>query len=448
MVLRIYLAVVCLMVWLSMAKVEAHEARTKTQAIKPKTPPVFIAHPPSPIPDRIILTWADSPTTTQSVTWRTDATTLVGYGQIAVASADPNFVKKAETVMGKTTLLVTDQGSANYHSVSFVGLKPSTKYAYRVGDGVHWSEWNHFRTASEKPEPFTFLYFGDAQNDIKSLWSRVIREAYSEASKARFIVHAGDLVNNANRDAQWGEWHEAAGWVNAMVPSVPTPGNHEYEKAGEKGKERSYLSRHWRPQFTLPENGLASLEETCYYFDFQGVRIISLNSNEFQKEQAVWLESVLSNNPNRWTILTFHHPIFSSAKGRDNASLRSLWKPLFDKYRVDLVLQGHDHTYARSNMRVGMNARDVETGTIYVVSVSGPKMYNVEKQAWMRRAAEDTQLYQVISIDGDRLRFEARTATGMVYDAFDLRKQTDAPNRLIERVPRGVRENLRVPKTP
>ena len=45
---------------------------------------------------------------------------------------------------------------------------------YRVGDGVNWSEWFHFRTASDRPEPFSFIYFGDAQTDLKSLWSRVI----------------------------------------------------------------------------------------------------------------------------------------------------------------------------------------------------------------------------------------------------------------------------------
>ena len=151
--------------------------------------------------------------------------------QIAVADADPKkVVERAETVAATSTALATDLGESRYHSVVFDDLDPSTTYAYRVGDGVNWSEWVHARTASEKAEPFTFIYFGDAQTNLKSLWSRVIRGAYSDASRARFIVHAGDLVNRANRDAEWGEWFGAGGWVNAMVPSVPTPGNHEYEK--------------------------------------------------------------------------------------------------------------------------------------------------------------------------------------------------------------------------
>ena len=54
----------------------------------------------------------------------------------------------------------------------------------------------------------------------------------------------------------------------------------------------------------------------------------------------------------------------------------------------------------------------------------------------MRRSAEDVQLYQIIAIDGDVLRYEARTALGEPYDAFELHKQPDGrPNRMVERIP-------------
>lgn len=402
----------------------------------PKGYPKELEHRPTPIPDRIILTWSGDPARSQAVTWRTDITVEAAVAQLALAGAGPEFVSKAETINATTTLLKTDLGSAHYHTVHFENLTPATKYAYRVGDSRHWSEWIHFRTASDQPEPFTFLYFGDAQNEIKSLWSRVIREAYADASKARFIVHAGDLVDISRSDEQWGEWHRAGGWVNAMIPSAPSPGNHEYD--WHDGKSR--VTPHWRAQFALPEHGPAGLEETVYYFDYQGVRIISLNSNEEEAKQATWLEKVLANNPCKWTIITFHHPIYSST-GRDNAHLRQAWQPIFDKYRVDLVLQGHDHTYGRSGLRTadnasaGMNARDPRSGTVYVVSVSGPKMYSLHRQEWMRKAGQDLQLYQIINVDGDRLDYQARTATGELFDAFELRKRTNLPNEMIEKVP-------------
>jgi hypothetical protein len=395
----------------------------------------------TPMPDRIILTWKGDPARSQAVTWRTDTSIAKGLAQIAVSEPGPGFVKNAKDVVATTELHESDLGAAHYHSVEFQELTPSTKYVYRVGDGTNWSEWIQFNTASDKPEPFSFIYFGDAQNDVRSHWSRVIREAHSDAPKAKFMIHAGDLINSGNRDAEWGEWFGAAGWLNAMVPSVPTPGNHEYPRDKERPLLRSQLSHHWRPQFALPENGISGLEETVYWLDYQGVRIVSLNSNEREKEQVPWLESVLRDNPNKWTVLTFHHPVYSTAKGRDNPEIRNLWKPLLDKYRVDLVLQGHDHGYGRfgqelsENVGSGTNARSPDGGTIYVVSVSGPKMYHVERTPQMRRAAENTQLYQIISIDGDTLRYEARTADGKPYDGFRLVKHPGEINELIDEIP-------------
>ncbi|WP_152052406.1 purple acid phosphatase family protein [Tautonia marina] len=394
---------------------------------------------PTAMPDRIILTFTGDPATSQAVTWRTDATVETAIAEIALADHGPQFVDRAETVEATSTPLTTDLNEARFHSVVFEGLEPKTTYAYRVGDGVNWSEWAHFTTASDEAEPFSFIYFGDAQNNLKSLWSRVIRGAYSEAPKARFIVHAGDLINRGDRDAEWGEWFYAGGWVNAMVPSLPTPGNHEYSRSGDGPRG---LSAHWRPTFALPEHGPEGLEESVYFIDYQGVRIISLNSNERQEEQVPWLEQVLAENPNRWTIVTFHHPIYSAARNRDNPTIRNLWQPIFDKYAVDLVLQGHDHAYGRSglvvgdqNVPTGAAARD-DSGTVYVVSVSGPKMYDLtQAQDWMKRKAEDTQLYQIIHLHGDRLTYEARTPLGALYDAFELVKQDGQPNELIEGKP-------------
>lgn len=493
-----------------------------------------LEHAPRPLPDRIVLTWTGDPATTQTVSWRTDATVQRALAEIAVANDNGRDLKPA-TIRGRSEVLATDLGIAHCHNVTFTGLQPDTLYAYRVGDGANWSEWFHFRTASREPRPFTFVYFGDAQNDIKTHWSRVFRESFRDAPRAAFTLHAGDLINNANRDAQWGEWFGAPAWVNATIPVIATPGNHEHfnDGAGPEAERRwttkggqtllvstalkterdasgkvtghrltartadgrtgtialsadeivtgidsgitamtgyaaadlagnpadkpplrdrianpgtRTLSGHWRPQFAFPEQGApAGLEEACYYIDYQGARIISLESNRRQGEQVAWLREVLKNNPQRWTIVTFHHPIFSPANNRDNPELRAAWKPLFDEFKVDLVLTGHDHTYARTgdvsgrggsiNIPNGYNqAYDPKIGTVYVVSVSGPKMYNVTAD-FAVRSAEDTQLYQIIEVGLDQIRYEARTATGRTYDAFVLKKRTGQPNALVETLP-------------
>ncbi|WP_148080560.1 purple acid phosphatase family protein [Roseimaritima ulvae] len=405
---------------------------------------------PTAMPDRIVLCWNNDPRTTQAVNWRTSQEVSKGLAEIAVAEAGPGFPEKARQVVATTEALTTDINKAHFHSVSFTDLTPGTRYAYRVGDGTNWSEWFQFSTADDSPQPFSFIYFGDAQNNVRSMWSRVIREAHRDLPKAAFFLHAGDLINRAEKDAEWGEWFGSGGWLNAMIPSVAVPGNHEQAKA-EDGQRR--LSHHWRPSFTFPENGPEGLEESCYTMVYQNLRIIALNSNERQAEQAAWLETVLQKNDSQWVACTFHHPIFSTGKDRDNPELRDLWKPLFDKYKVDIVLQGHDHTYGRTgfavpdtiaNVPTGVQAFEQRHGTVYVVSVSGPKMYNNNRLPFMKRLAEDTQLYQLIHIDGASLRFEARTAIGELYDAFELKKQPGQTNQLIELEPE-VSENLREP---
>jgi len=501
------------------------------------TPTLFspqLEHAPRPLPDRVVLTWKGDTATSQAVTWRTDTSVQRGSAEIAEAN-DNGRALQPNSVSAQTEDFTSDLNAAHYHSVNFTDLQPDTLYTYRVGDGVNWSEWFHFRTASREAKPFTFVYFGDAQNDIKTHWSRVFREAFRDAPRAAFTLHAGDLINHDDSDAEWGEWHGAPAWVNSTVPVIATPGNHEYyrENAGPEtdrrwtakdqsvlsvtveierekdaaGKTKGYrvlargadgksgglvldqdkkvtridagltgltgyrladlagnpmdkaplrdrisipgtpaVSRHWRPQFAFPEQGApAGLEETCYFIDYQGARIISLDSLRDRAGQVDWLRAVLRDNPQRWTIVTFHHPMFSPANNRDNPELRELWKPVLDEFKVDLVLTGHDHTYARGgdlkekvgtiNVPTGYSqAYDPAIGTVYVVSVSGPKMYHITNDIFAR-TAENTQLYQIIEVAGDEIRYEARTATGRLYDAFVLKQRVGKPNALLETLP-------------
>jgi hypothetical protein len=503
------------------------------------------------------------------VSWRTDSTVTGARAQIAVARAEPSFYTEARTVRAETTSLPVDEAdqdnvAAHYHTVTFEGLESDSLYAYRVGNGTHWSEWIHARTASDEPEPFSFIYLGDAQNNIRSHWSRLIRQAYADASDVSFMVHAGDLVNNTHSNLEWGHWNEAGGFIQRMVPSVAVPGNHEYEGyppnskmvedtvlvnvhisgskmdgemvlpngytaaltatrdrspdaidahpltgtwgysvAGldgtlqiDEGQPTGYsgvisdprdgselalqnisveddslsgeflaafeedeLSIHWRPQFALPENGPEGLKETVYYLDHQGMRVIGLNSAGLNDENALvnqtaWLESTLEDARQddgiRWIVATFHHPMFSSGEGRNNEWLREAWKPIFDEYNVDLVMQGHDHTYARgraSNLSQGVNARSPVGGTVYVNSVSGAKMYEIKPNRWddfdsveMKRGGENTQLYQVVHVKRDTMTYRSYTATGTLYDAFDLVKRPGEPNEMIEHDVAGTPE--------
>lgn len=373
-------------------------------------------------PERLVLVPSADPSTSQTVTWRTPGETG------AVVQHVPAAGGAVVTTPGSGT---GQAGAGTYHRADLVDLLPGTDYRYRVGDGSTWSDWAEFTTASGSAEPFRFLYFGDVQNDITAGAAPVVRAAYDAVPDAALAVHAGDLVNDAESDAQWGEWFAAQGGEATTINHVTTTGNHEYE-----GQE---LSSFWNRQFPGAGDGPddEDLDGTVGYTDYQGVRFVSLNGNfqaapwldveDWMEDQAAWLDGVLENNPNEWTVVTYHQPMFGSSEGRSGLIPRHYWLDVIEEHDVDLVLQGHDHTYARGGLRANETGRaGVTTGPVYVVAVTGPKMYEPSSIDWrlggarVRTQLGDTQTYQVVSVDGDRLDYEARTAEGTVVDAFEI----------------------------
>ena len=406
------------------------------------------AAPPQPaaqgaIPSRIVLSWAGDPARTQAVTWRPEPAAPSPQAQVAKFTADPKFEPSASTV--RATFEKDDLGdgrSAAHYAARFEGLAPDTTYCYRVGDGQVWSEWNVFHTASAKPEPFRFLYVGDEQNSIKSLWSRSIRRAYAAAPDARFLVHAGDLVAEGYDDRLWGEWSDALGFISATVPSIPVPGNHDLHRPPGSPDAKTSLAAAWpwRRHFARPANGpdLDDMPGQSYYVDYQGVRFIALDVNAFAEEgfeaaarkrvtdkEVEWVAKVLSDNPNHWTIVVQHQGIYAIAQGREYAAMRAALAPLYEKYRVDLVLQGHDHVYARTHKIARDRIVDpAAPGVIYAISVSGPKMYKTQKvnSQYKAKMIEDKQFYQIVDVSPERLALTAYSIDGAVADGFELRK--------------------------
>ncbi|MEO3930530.1 metallophosphoesterase family protein [Micromonosporaceae bacterium B7E4] len=424
--------------------------------------PAAEIHRPSPMPDRIILTPTTTPATTQRVTWRAEATPEWAQAEILEAPAALGSVVPAAGTVSvvkamSTKSVNTSLGYAStYHTVEFVGLKPGTRYTYRVGDGTNWSAWTDFTTATTDAKPFSFIYYGDAQNYLDSALPRVFRQAFADRPQAKLIVNAGDLIDSANSEEQWGQWYQAGGFIDGQINNISIPGNHEYSG--------STLSQFWTPQFPYPDNGPAGwpaeLAKTAYTVDYQGVRFIGLNSNvqgipDVMAAQTAWLEGLLKNNPNKWTVVTFHHPVYSTAEGRNNPVVRAQWGPLFEKYGVDLVLQGHDHTYGRGSVASSRQSVTVHDSTVYAVSVSGGKMYDVDGSVWtdnnadVMSKAEDKQLYQLIDVTGDSIRYEARYANGQHHDGVVIRKNAAGERTVNElRTPENtVGEQAKVNKT-
>ncbi|MEM6707954.1 MAG: metallophosphoesterase, partial [Pseudomonadota bacterium] len=203
------------------------------------------------------------------------------------------------------------------------------------------------------------------------------------------------------------------------------------------------LSILWRPQFTLPlaPELPADLQEAAYALRYsKDVHLFVLSTQNSQiAEQADWLDAALAASDARWKIVSMHHPIFSSGRGRDSPERRALLLPVLKRHQVDLVLQGHDHTYARGAIgqtpeRLGFRDTGGSVEVMFVNSVSGPKQYEFMADGWdkyaedgvvLARKAVNTQFFQVIEVDGEELRYEARTALGALYDDFVMRKDDE-----------------------
>ncbi|PPT76068.1 phosphoesterase [Xanthomonas arboricola pv. populi] len=386
-------------------------------------------------PDRIVATPAQAAATGFAVAWRTDASVDQPWLELVVAGDSPD-VGTPRRIRASTATLTTENGSSHHHRADIDGLKPDTLYAYRVQGHRTWGAWNHFRTAASPDTPLTLLYFGDTQNKNLSLVSRVIRQAWRSAPDARLALFAGDLVSgkDGQDDNEWAEWFEAGRWLLEGTAVAPAPGNHEYHEEGEDTPQaKRTLGNHWPVTFALPRNGPSATARTSYWFDYQGVRVAVLDGTAVLDlgtgpAQAQWLDTVLADNPHPWSIVLIHQPFFSPRADRENEKLVEQVLPVIRRHKVDLVLQGHDHTYGRRGDDAG------QATPVFVVSVAGPKQYRLSDMArkTMRPVGEDTQLYQVLRIDNQKLRYESRTATGRLYDAFELERGSDGGKRLVE----------------
>ena len=377
-------------------------------------------YPATDFPDHVVLTWSGDPKTTQTVQWRTstDVTSAVVRYQ---KKSDFNRFDPREPVEVEGTTepmeaptLVNDP-VVHRHTVKITGLEPDTTYVYSVGDGSddRWSELTEFTTAPDRIVPFSFIYMGDAQNGLDR-WGTLVHNAFNRRPDAKFYVMAGDLVNRGSERDDWDSFFANAEGVYDRRQLVPALGNHEYHG----GNPNMYLS-----MFALPEDG--PLGEKTYTFEYSNALFVVLDSNMPVEDQSEWLDETLGASDATWKFVVYHHPAYSSAPNRMNPQVRSVWGAIFDKHHVDLALQGHDHAYLRTYpMKDGKPVDSPAEGTIYIVSVSGTKYYELGDFDYTEKGLANTSTYQVLDlqISGNRLVYRAYDLEGEEVDEFVIEK--------------------------
>lgn len=373
------------------------------------------------MPDQVCLTFGADPKTTVAAQWRTNTSIkdgMIQYREAAAPDAATQEVPATYTLLADK--MITNDPENLRFSATMTSLKPATRYEYRVGskEKDHWSEWTTFTTAPAGPEGFSFGYMGDPQLGL-DYWGQLVHASFERNPDAAFYVIAGDLVNAGKYRNEWDSLFKAGAGVFDRRPLVPVLGNHDY-------------SSHPSPDiylkvFTLPENGPKDFpKEHDYAFTYGNALFVILDANQKPARQSAWLEEQLKASDATWKFVSYHQPAYSSAKNRDNPDVREVWGALFDKYHVDIALQGHDHAYLRTPpMRGGKKVESYTDGTVYVVSVSGTKYYEAAPRDYALVAFTNVSTYQIINIETspkNKLTYRAFDLKGDVKDEFVIEK--------------------------
>ena len=263
----------------------------------------------------------------------------------------------------------------------------------------------------------SFLFFGDVQDTLGGNSGQWFAKLYKKYPEVEFWACAGDLIERPI-DAYWNYLYESADSVLASMPLFNATGNHDYIKSLYRKADPR-----WKHTFVYPDNGATTAKGISYYVDFPDMRFIVIDTDGLQDAMTLagcykWLRSCLREADDKWKVVMYHHPAYSVRKDRNNYLIRNTFVPLFDKYGVDLVLQGHEHGYMRVNGNEGEEKRPV-----YIVSYMSPKSYKARELEQGLKVIADTRMYQVVEYDDSKLVFNAYSLdTDSILDHVEMKK--------------------------
>ncbi len=250
------------------------------------------------------------------------------------------------------------------------------------------------------PVAFSFVAFGDTRSNPIA-HQQVVSSILSLAPD--FVLNTGDFVSNGSDSAQWTTFYSIEHDLQSQVPFYGALGNHE------GGDPCCYFDH-----FDWPNN------ERWYSFDHENVHVIALEVDGHTaywagSPQAQWLENDLAHTTQPWKVVFFHIPPYSSGSGHgSDLQVRAALEPLFIRYGVDLVFNGHDHDYERS----------VANGVTYIVTGGGGAPLYSEKEPPDPASIYFTSTYHSVqvSVTGMTLTVAGVRPDGVRFDEFTLRK--------------------------
>lgn len=256
-----------------------------------------------------------------------------------------------------------EEGEAYYASkVSAEGVEENTTYYYQYFQNGEWSEATKFTT--QDFDSFKALLFGDpqigacsgqqssegdtmsgqlaARNDAFN-WNITLNTALAANPDTNFLMTAGDQINTSKNEYEYAGFLNASALQNYALSTAI--GNHDSSNS-------NYSDHYNNPNTGLSTEG-ATVAGTDYYYTYGNTLFIILDTNNYNcaSHEAVMKKAVEENPDAQWRVVMFHQDIYGAGDPHwdsDGMVLRTQLTPLMDKYDIDVVLQGHDHTYSRT----------------------------------------------------------------------------------------------------
>ena len=244
-----------------------------------------------------------------------------------------------------------------------------------------------------------FAIYGDSRTN-HAVHRRVVEGIIKTDPKAVFLV--GDLVEQGQDPQEWARFNQITAPITSASKLYPLIGNHDL--GGKRFQEN----------FELPNN------EQWYSIEQDGILFIMLDDNSDLKQgsaQYAWFEACLKarGEKAKFTVVMFHRPVFTTGShAEDEAGIKGILLPLFEKYKVSLVVNGHVHAYERLFVN----------GVYYVVTGGGGAPLSPQS-----RTVEYSQVYLPVyhfcqlCPQEDRLAIRALDLDGRVIDQFFVPKR-------------------------
>jgi len=326
---------------------------------------------PAAIPSQISISIAGGAATGKSavgINWITDSSVSVSevvYGTSADL-IDGTTLSAALTVPLAEDILPSGKQAnfkpINAFNVVLQDLVPETQYYYKVGNVNNgYSAISSF-TAPADPaaaKPFSFVVTPDTQGTSVSSFANtadLYNYIKTNESDAAFLIHNGDIVEDASYSDYWQYFFDAAQNLLSTMPIISTPGNHDgasvYDSNFVQYKARFNYSSLQQPIGLSP-----AAAGTVFSFEYGDALFIVLNSNASTADNNIqfqFMHDVSTATTKKWKIVNIHASPYDP--GASHYQVDNVSGQRFTDAGIDLVLSGHEHAYARSTLKTTSSA--------------------------------------------------------------------------------------------